>query len=122
MRRAPVPLTQRDLRDLTAPRDRQAAEELVQRLRVGEAEFVVAVEDRQSFVVDLFADAEDGEPVGSAGGLWPQILLGRDEEVAVDHVADLGGKAEEHFFRVLGGIFRRMLFVLGRLDRRKAAF
>lgn len=117
-----MPVIQRNVSDLTAPWDRQAAEELVQRLRVGEAEIVVAVEDRQSFVVGLFADAEDREPVGSAGGLWLQRLLGRDEEVAVDHVADLGGKAEEHLIVYWVRYYRRMVFVLGRLDRRKAAF
>jgi len=61
--------------------------------------------------VGLLADAEDGEWVGGAGRLEGYRLGGGVEEGAVDHVADLGGEAEEHCFDCWEGGYGSLCWV-----------
>lgn len=67
-------------------------------MRVSQVKFVVSVIDGNSFVVDLLADFEDGEGIRVAEGPWADVSVRTDEDVGVDHIADLGGEAEEHVF------------------------
>lgn len=58
----------------------------------------MAVKYGYSFVVGLLADLEHCEGIRGAGARWVDASVRTDEDVSVDHIADLGGKAEEHVF------------------------